>query len=279
MYSINDLKTAIGTGLRKNKYLIELSTPIIGTNEAKLNSLCQSASFPERILQTTEVWNRGRKYNMRAETDFGSTWSLTFFEDTKSSVRSIFDAWIKKCDNSHPVQGGVLSGASYEGLPVSDILNSILEVADDIKDFVNDPLGGAADFISDVIDPNQTSPVADYQSDITVWSLDNNRNKIYGYKMQNCFPVSIGAVEFSDSDVGSIVTFTVTFAYSEFMPITNSTPLSQFTSAIIGDAVSDSIATAERLYDSVNINDNNNDNVNLTNSVNSSSSSTEELFD
>ena len=181
-FNITELKNTLGAGLRKNRYMLEI--PL--SNGESLNILCQSASLPQRTINTLDVWHKGRKYTMRGETDYGSEYEITIIDNNKMAFRQAFDAWLQKIDDSNK---GNASGASFEK---SDI---------NYDDF---PL----------------------EIDINIWQLDNGGDdngaddqKIYGYKLQNAFPKTIGNVTMDDTDQNTLVEFNVTFAYSEFIPL------------------------------------------------------------
>ena len=82
-FTITDLKKHLGPGLglRKNKYLIEI--PVPGIEGRTLNILCRSAGLPERTITTQSLWHKGRKYNVRGETDYGGTYDVSILDDSK----------------------------------------------------------------------------------------------------------------------------------------------------------------------------------------------------
>jgi len=51
--------------------------------------------------------------------------------------------------------------------------------------------------------------------------MDRKDNAIYGYKLQNAFPKSLGIVTLDDADENTLSEFTVNFGFSEFIPIKN----------------------------------------------------------
>ena len=99
MTTITDLKKSLGVGMgsRKNKYLLEM--PI--SNGRQFNLLCQSAELPARTITTTPIWFNGRKYNTRAETDYGDTWEVTVLDDSNMSIRKELDNWLESVDNTN----------------------------------------------------------------------------------------------------------------------------------------------------------------------------------
>lgn len=187
-FSINDLKKHLGPGLglRKNRYLVEIPAPT--NNGETINMLCQSAGLPERNITTTDVWHKGRRYQVRGETDFIGEYEISIIDDDKMKIRQMFDDWMKKVDNTKPNGGG--GGASFES------------------------------------NGSDNPPTASYQADINIWQMDNpspqgsvDSQKIYGYKLQNAFPKQVGIVTLEDNEENTLSEFSVTFAFSEFIPL------------------------------------------------------------
>jgi hypothetical protein len=222
MFTISDLKKHLGPGLglRKNKYLLEI--PVPGIEGAKINVLCQSAGLPERNISTTTIFHKGRKYNIRAETDYIGTYEVSIKEDSNMNVRKLFDKWIKVVDDSKPggTRGG-FSGASYEeGIgEVLDVAKSDGNAANQIKNSLENPSDAIGGFFLGALDVGGATTFAKYQTDINVWQLNSNNLKIYGYKLQNAFPSSIGIVTLGDSEENALSEFSVNFTFSEFIPL------------------------------------------------------------
>lgn len=178
-FNITELKKHLGTGLGLRKNRYLIEIP--DANGEQLNVLCQSAGLPERNINTVDVWHKGRRYTVRGETDFGGEYEVSIVDDDKMKLRQFFDAWLKKVDDSS--RGAPSGGASYEG-------------------------GGA-------------SVSFDYQTDINIWQTDrpNGGVKIYGYKLQNAYPKQVGIVTLDDGEENTLSEFSVTFAFSEFIPL------------------------------------------------------------
>lgn len=216
-FTIKDLKKELGPGLglRKSKYLLEI--PVPGSSGKKLNVLCRSTSLPERTISTTPVFHLGRKYNMRAETTFAGLYSISVVDDSDMSLRELFDNWLSLVDQTKPKGDGIL-GKLGEG--VGDLLETVdglIKAANTLKtSFETD---GGASFLLNAFDGNSGQPI--YQTDINIWQLSNTGEKVYGYKLQNAFPTTIGTVELDDSDENTLSEFSIDFTYSEFIPIKN----------------------------------------------------------
>ena len=224
--TINDLKNALNGGSKKNKFLVELSYS--EADSRKLNLLCKTANFPSKSISPVSTWYHGRKYNMRAEVDYGGSIDLTFLDDDELSIRKFFDEWMKKIDDSSKLKSGSFESSSGSGgSGLFDIIDTAKGIYDDVRDFVKDPMGTiikpfkemGRSFLSGM---TGASVLADYQAYMKVWQLDGEGNKVYGYEIQNIFPTSIGEVTYDDSETDSLVEFNVTFAFSEFDPCESS---------------------------------------------------------
>jgi hypothetical protein len=249
MFTITDLKKHLGPGLglRKNKYLIEI--PVPGIEGRTLNILCQSAGLPERNITTTSVYRYGRRYTMRGETDYIGTYDVSILDDSNMAVRSIFDKWMRTIDNTKPVNAGI-AGASFEP-GVADALSNIssgLEVANQIKNTIEDPLS-SVDFFLGFIDKGNAASAAVYQTDVNIWQLSADNRKVYGYKLQNAFPSQVGIVTLEDAEENTLSEFSVTFSFSEFTELENRKPTAKLVRALAGDDAVDILDGIESLFD------------------------------
>lgn len=247
MTKIADLKRELGPGmgLRKNKYRLEL--PWGGGDSKVINILCQSAGLPEYRLNTTDVWHKGRRYTVKGETDFVGDFEISVLDDSKMTIRRMFDDWFKKMDNTRPNKNDSMLGASFERFApgLLDNINSAVNIANSVKGAFANPRQ-LLDFGAGLLDLNRELPMADYQIDINIWQLDGNDEAIYGYKLQNAFPKAIGGVQYSDSEENTLTEFTVTFGFSEFIPLKGDKE--DLISSIIGDGNADIVNNARRLF-------------------------------
>lgn len=219
MTTINDLKYQLNGGLRKNKYLIEL--PWSDLNSEKFNILCTSASFPQRTIQTTSISRQGRKYNIRAETEYGSEYEVTILEDNTLYFRKIFDKWMQLIDNSDINAGGFFGIESNDSVfkQILDTVDTVSDIANTVGSIISDP-GNFFDRVTSGLTTGISNyALANYQTEINIWQLDHKGDKVYGYKLQNAFPSALGIVTFDDSEQNSLVSYNITFTYSEFTPI------------------------------------------------------------
>lgn len=115
MTTINELKTQLKGGLRKNKYQIIFSPPGNFISSEKLNLLCKSAAFPERAISVAEVTHYGRRYYLRGDTTYSGTWNVSFYDDANMNIRRIFDYWMVMIDNSRKtIQAAPMAGKITE---------------------------------------------------------------------------------------------------------------------------------------------------------------------
>lgn len=135
-FTINDIKKHLGPGLglRKNRYLIEIPVPLV--NGETLNILCQSAGLPERNISTTEMWHKGRKYQVRGETDYIGDYEISIVDDSSMRIRALFDGWLRKVDDSRPQKDDSILGTSFEEISpgllenISDAISATEAVTD-----------------------------------------------------------------------------------------------------------------------------------------------------
>jgi len=199
--------------------MLELPVPTVSGEQ--LNILCQSAGMPERNLSTVDLWHKGRRYTVRGETDFVGEYEISIVDDDQMQMRKLFDNWMKSIDNSRPDKNSSLLGASFEELAPGLIggLSSAVGFAKKVKNVISSP-ASLTDFAVGLLDPSQGFAGATYQVDVNIWQVDNNNNNVYGYKLQNAFPKSIGIVTLEDGDENTMSEFSVTMAFSEFVPLT-----------------------------------------------------------
>lgn len=212
-----------GAGVRTNKFLLEFSIPLHNaTHPWKWNILCKATSFPQRSMHTASMWRFGRKYNLRGETNFNDTWTLTFEDDSTLALRKDFDRWFKEIDDTR-LQFTALDVYSNMGNPVKRLETKTVDLFER-EDTAEFDLGGfLGDMVTSLIRPEYAPSAPNYQTDIKVYQLDQTGNKVMGYVMQNAFISDIGAVDYGDEKQNELVTFPVTFTFSEFLPLVDAT--------------------------------------------------------
>lgn len=219
--TIRDLMNQLeeGAGLRTNKYLIEFDVPmhLQWAKPEKLNVLCQATSFPQRTISTVPVWRFGRKYNLRGETTFPDTWTMEFVDDSEFTIYTALMLWMYDIDDT-AWQDTALD--VYDDI-VTKVRNDKLELLPKelgtIRRF--NYLESVAGFIPMLERYKDSDP--NYQTDITVFQLDQNGNKVRGIRLQNAFISDLSEISYSDSEKDTLTKFTCTITYSEseFIPL------------------------------------------------------------
>lgn len=216
-----DLRTELGrgAGARTNKYLLEFSIPIHGSQHPwKYNVLCKATSMPQRSMHTASMWRFGRKYNLRGETNFNDTWTCTFEDDSSHSLRKDFDRWFREIDDTR-LQFTALDVYRDMGNPIKRLETQRVDLFER-EDTAEFNLGGVLNNVATaLIRPEYTTSLPNYQTDVRIYQLDQTGNKVRGYVMQNAFVSDISSIDYGDDKQNELVQFTVTFTFSEFLPL------------------------------------------------------------
>lgn len=244
-FTLSDLKKQLGDGLGIRSNLYGLVVPLPYEGSYKLAVLAKSTSLPERTIGTTDIYHMGRRYKIRGETDLQGTYTINMTDDSNMKLRQFFDSWMKSVDNTTPEFAGIV-GELFEGQwadalnVISGTLQGIGQVARDIRSsgdtWAQRIKNYSVSSLKSQISGNQI--LAPYQVDVEVYQLSvNNKEAIYGYKLQNCFPIEVGAVEISDESENQLSEFSVQLAYSDFEPILPSrSTIDQVIEDVLGDS-------------------------------------------
>lgn len=247
-FNIRELKKALGPGLglRKAKYLLELPVPTV--EGQTINILCRSAGLPERNINQTTIWHKGRQYNVRGETDYIGEYEISIVDDSDMRIRKMFDTWMTQIDNTKPANEGII-GASFEKVMpgVLSEVSAFVKTANQVKNLIKNPKQALDWVIGSIAGTNAATNTPTYQVDINIWQLGNNGEKVYGYKLQNAFPKSVGIVTLDDADENTLSEFSVVFSFSEFLPL--QTTREALTSAVLGDTATGILNGVEALFD------------------------------
>lgn len=106
--NLANLKAAIGSAARANKYRLNFSVPSTVPTKSELQNadvLCKSTSFPGVTVGQIEIFNQGRKLMIPGDTTYENTWTLTFYNTEDHALRKDMISWMKSADhfqsNSH----------------------------------------------------------------------------------------------------------------------------------------------------------------------------------
>lgn len=234
---LRDLKKELRKGLvKKSNYLIELYVP--GEDSRPLPIMCQSVGLPQRTNSVVKVWHKGRYVTLRGETEFGDSVTLSFQENSQNNIRRIFDFWFKKIDDPDLHQMKQTDGLSGLVSQAQTEIKAQTGLIKDVKNMVNQgDLNQLIDFLS------QDYPR--YQTNVRIWQLDSQGNKIYGYELQNCFLSSLTDGDFSQNQ-NELQTFNAVLTYSEINPL-QSGGLSVL-SKLGGDELGDTIQSVKTTF-------------------------------
>lgn len=124
MSKISELKSALGSAARANKYRINFSIPAAVPVKSDLSTadvLCKATSFPSMTVGQIEVWNQGRKLPIPGDTSFTTTWTVTFYNTEDHALRKDLISWMVAADhfqtNTHSGQpNSILGELSVEQL-------------------------------------------------------------------------------------------------------------------------------------------------------------------
>lgn len=97
-----ELKSALGTGARPNKYRVNFSVPsAVSTTSVLSNAdaLCKASSFPSVTVGQIEVFSQGRKLVLPGDTTYTNTWTLSFYNTEDHGLRRDMISWMVAADN------------------------------------------------------------------------------------------------------------------------------------------------------------------------------------
>ncbi len=185
MSKINDTLYALQSGARTNKYRILLRD--FGED---IDIVCNATVMPGRSLSTTEVFIKGRKYRLAAESEDEGIWEITFYNTPDLFHRRVFLAMIGDIHNfSVPTYLGGDGVNPDAPIANGDVFSRIVEII----------MGGVQQ--------------GNYKQDIVIQQLDFNENTIGEAIIHNAFVTTVGSIEYSDETQG-VSTTSVTFTWS-----------------------------------------------------------------
>lgn len=204
--NISQLKNSLGTGANPSKFKVEIVIPIMLRASGFINTavsnlpivgdymansgpksipdtdiigiLAKATSLPDKSIGTIDVWHRGHKFTVRGAAQFTGRWSVTFYNTPDLNLRQFFEGWMYEIDR-------------YDSVLTSTI-------------FPNDYLGVG-------------SINSGYMTNLKVYQLCS-KGVSAGYEFFYAFPIEISSTELGSNLTNTISEFSVTFAYSYWIP-------------------------------------------------------------
>ena len=178
-FSITKFRAAIGTGSRPNLFKVMVTPPrTTGYDLANFEYLCRSGSLPSSTLGTIEIpMNAGRRLKMGGDRTF-SEWTSTILNDEGYKIRSTIEKW----------------------------QNDIVKVNFDLG-----VIGNRSAAIGGQDGNGLYGSVMIYQLKEDGSSVPNG-----SYRLINCWPTDISAIDLSYDTTDAVEDFTVTWTYDYF---------------------------------------------------------------
>jgi len=178
-FSITKFRAAIGTGSRPNLFKVVVTPPrATGYDLTGFEYLCRSGSLPSSTLGTIEIpMNAGRRLKMGGDRTF-TEWTSTVLNDEGYKIRSAIEKW----------------------------QNDIVKVNFDLGVIGNRSASIGAQ------DGNGL-----YGS-VTIYQLKEDGSSVPNgsYRLVNCWPTDISAIDLSYDTTDAVEDFTVTWTYDYF---------------------------------------------------------------
>jgi len=199
---INELLATISDGAKSNRYRITIPD-ISGVGAKALDIVVQATSLPSHTITPAEIMVRGRKVQLRGETNLENTWDITFYNTSDMIGRQLFIDWMTAIHknqwtlSSGGVAGNISSGISQGISAIKDIKQGISKLMDNPLDIFN-------------------KGIITYQKDIIIEQLDPNGEAKFKCYLIGAFPINVGNVEYDDTNP-EISKTTVTFAFTDIV--------------------------------------------------------------
>lgn len=178
----NILDKTIGDGARSTKFncFINFQNTGLFANESESNYLVKSSQFPGKTHEVIDFKFKGRNIPIKGQVKYDGTWTCTFYLTQDHEIKKAFEDWIESIDQVHNVKN-----------VSSEVINAQQS---------NNAFTGSG-----------------YTTTMKLAQMDfEGRNNTMIYELYNVFPKSVSTVDVDYSSVGTILEFTVEFAYSYF---------------------------------------------------------------
>ena len=186
-FNISSFRSAIKSGSRPNLFKIQVTAPsgLVGANITGYTALVRSAALPSATIGTIELpMNGGRRFKLGGDRVF-SEWTSTILNDENYTLRSSLETW----QNS-------MVFTNYE---IDDALGN------------RSSSGGASATAGTATPSGLYGTILIYQLDETGASVPNG-----SYRLVNCWPSDISAIDLSYDTTDAVEDFTVTWTYDYY---------------------------------------------------------------
>lgn len=182
-FSVTKFRAAIGAGSRPNLFKVQVTPPRpTGYDVASFEYLCRSGSLPSATLGTIEIpMNGGRRLKMGGDRTF-SEWTSTILNDENFKIRSVMEKW------------------------QNDIVKTNFEISNTIGNR-SASTGGIAPDSKDGL-----------YGTVMIYQLKEDGSSVVagGYRLVNCWPSDISAIDLSYDTTDAVEDFTVTWTYDYY---------------------------------------------------------------
>ena len=181
-FNISSFRTAIKSGSRPNLFRINVTAPsgLTGANITGYTALVRSAALPSATIGTIELpMNGGRRFKLGGDRVF-TEWTSTVLNDEHYTIRSSLEAW----------QNAMV----FTNFEKSTLGN-------------RSSVGGGAN----------TAPTGLYGT-VLIYQLAEDGSAVTNgsYKLVNCWPSDISAIDLSYDTTDAVEDFTVTWTYDYY---------------------------------------------------------------
>ena len=182
-FSVTKFRAELGTGSRPNLFKVQVTPPtgFAAADFASFEYLCRSGSLPSATLGTIEIpMNGGRRLKMGGDRTF-SEWTSTILNDENFKIRSLMESW------------------------QNNIVKTNFEIST--------TLGNRGANIA----ATKTTPAGLYGT-VMIYQLKEDGSSVPNgsYRLKNCWPSDISAIDLSYDTTDAVEDFTVTWTYDYF---------------------------------------------------------------
>ena len=179
-FSVTKFREAIGAGSRPNLFKVRVTGPrATGYDVESFEYLCRSGSLPSATLGTIEIpMNGGRRLKMGGDRTF-TEWTSTVLNDENFKLRSVMEKW------------------------QNDIVKTNFEITNTLG--------------------NRSAKTGGTDTDglygtVMIYQLKEDGSSVLGggYRLVNCWPSDISAIDLSYDTTDAVEDFTVTWTYDYF---------------------------------------------------------------